>query len=586
MEVDVSKKGILGEFKDQLLFEERQFSWLLNGYPEKSWKLKPNIESDEPSNYIVHWFDDDLEKMSGWDYWVDVCKDVCDVKMGREGNRGLTTGSLARYARALKRLVRFLYIERNCNLVEDISVEDANAYKQFLIDRKLVSSTLESAVAPLHDLYLLRNTIKQSLKFDPFLSTTKKQWANANGKADGHTKTLVPREIFYLLNEALKKISNSRRDLDLLRIYMEMKGIGDQSDRWVGKKFKRRTGESSRALTKRIRELYGAALVVIFLLIAERKHEANLREESDVVDLLESELDILAGLEKKTSGSMSGKKTEVAVIQEVKDAFRVIMEITKYTRSIANTSKVLLKLPMAHSVSGHNQKHYYLSTTPMYVLLEYFGRSCGFNIPLRPHMFRRAYAMIWGWRYEVGDLHELSKMLKHNNEIFASRYTNDENIWHFMPEAHQKMMFDILHRASLKKIRVSGGASKTLERYSRIIQAKSKILNPTEIAHFIDDLINSGEITIVVHADGYCIFTKDTKCNSKCLDANGELDESLREESRCAGCPNLGIDDRREAYWQKRIELHQQVIDKSTKPQLIEKSKRFIADIKTSLATH
>ncbi len=175
-------------------------------------------------------------------------------------------------------------------------------------------------------------------------------------------------------------------------------------------------------------------------------------------------------------------------------------------------------------------------------------------------------------------------MLKHNNEIFTKRYTDDEDIWEFMPDAHQQIAFDILNRAFSQKIKVSGGASKTLERYSRIIQVKSKILNPTEIAHFIDDLINSGEITIVVHADGYCVFTKDTKCHSKCLDSNGEIDEARREESRCAGCPNLGIDDRREVYWQRRIELHQQVIENSTKPVLVEKSKRFIADIKNSLA--
>ncbi|MCX9537681.1 site-specific integrase [Vibrio cholerae] len=602
MAVNVFEKFVLDESERELLSESHldnvfanklddinhneggSFDWLLNGFSEKTWRLKPHIESEEPSKYTIQWFYDDLENMSGWGYWVDVCKDVCVAKMNREDRCKLKTGSLAGYARHLRSLARFLYIKRNCSLVEDISLDDINAYKQALIERELSSSTLESAVIPLHDLYLLRGVIKQPLKFDPFSSTNKTQWAKTNGKADGHTKTLVPRETFYLLNEAIKRVSTSKKDLYLLDIYMEIRGSGEELDRGVAAKFKRRTGESSGVLIKRIRELYGAALVVCFLLTAERKHEAALRNESDVVDLLESELDILVGVEKKTSGSISGKKTEVAVIQEVKDAFGVIMEITKYTRSVAGTSKVLLKLPMAHCVSGYNLKHYYLSSGPMYSLLMYFGKSCGFDIALRPHMFRRAYAMIWSWRYEVGDLHELSKMLKHNNEIFTKRYTDDEDIWEFMPDAHQKIAFDILNRAFSQKIKVSGGASKTLERYSRIIQVKSKILNPTEIAHFIDDLINSGEITIVVHADGYCVFTKETKCHSKCLNSNGEIDEARREESRCAGCPNLGIDDRREAYWQRRIELHQQVIENSTKPVLVEKSKRFIADIKNSLA--
>ncbi|MEZ8719936.1 hypothetical protein AB6D66_02580 [Vibrio pomeroyi] len=563
-----------------------ELNWLLSDYRASKWKLKPRLESDEPSLYTVSWFDGGLEDATGWEYWVDVCKELCTAKMGRTDKPKLATSSLAGYARALKSTMRFMFVVRKCFLIEDISEDDVEAFKNAEIGRKLKCSTLESNVIPLHDLYLLRGNLKHSLSFDPFTNTTKAQWAKASGVADGHTATLVPRETFFLLNESLKRISCSRGDLDLLSVYMEMRGGGDDFDRAVAQKFKRKTGESSGELFNRIRELYGAALIVTFLLTAERKHEATMREEADVTELLESELDLLRGLETKTSGSTSGKRTEVAVIEEVKDAFRVIMEITKYTREISGESKVLLKLPVGHSTAGHNKKHYFLTTAPMYKLLGYFARSCGVKIKIRPHMFRRAYSMIWGWRYEVGDLDELSKMLKHNNKIFTERYTDDEDIWQFMPDKHHQMAFDILNSALTKKVRVSGGASKTLERYSRIIQAKSKLLNPTEVAVFIDELLTTGEIFIVVHADGYCILTKETKDKSKCLDENGEMDEARREECRCAGCPNLGIDDSREEYWQKRIDLHQQVVDKSTKPQLVEKSKAFIADIKIAMLTH
>lgn len=522
--------------------------------------------------------------MSRWDYWVDVCKDVCVVKMGRTGRAKITTSSLAGYARELKSIARYLLVERKCTLIEDVSVDDLDALKESYVKRGLTSSSLESVANPIHDLYLLRKKLKYSLMFDPFTSTTKSKWAKANGKSNGHTKTLVPREVFFLLNEALKRIVSSRQDLELLRSYMELRGDGEETDRNVASKFLRCTGESSGTLIKRIRELYGAALVVTFLLTAERKHEASLRDESDLVDLLESELDVLHGLEKKTSGSISGKKTQVSVIEEVRLAFKVIVEITQYTRDKTGLSKVLLKLPMAHCASGKNQKHYYLTTKPMYSLLKYFGRSCGFVLELRPHMFRRAYAMLWSWRYEVGDLDELSKMLKHNNKVFTERYTDDENIWAFMPEAHHKVAFDILNNALSKKVKVSGGASKTLERYSRIIQVKSKLLNATEIASFIDELLTNGEVTIIPHAEGYCVITKETKGESRCLGEDGELEEAKREETRCAGCPNLGIDDKRKAFWDRRIELHQQVVNNSHKPQLVEVSKRFIADITMAMS--
>ncbi len=456
--------------------------------------------------------------------------------MGRTGKPKITTSYLVSYARNLRLMFRFLFLDRNCSVMEDVTVDDIEALKTMLIHRDITCSSLESYAIALQDCYLLRKKLKKPLGFNPFSSTTKTQWANVNGKPDGHTPTLVPRETFFLLNEGIKRVNSSKKYLDQLNIYMK---IRDAEISNPDKYFKNQTGESAGVLIKRVRELYGAALVVTFLLTAERKHEASLREESDVINLLDTELDVLYGLEKKTSGSTSGKRTEVAVIKEVKDAFKVIMEITQYARDKSGLSKVLLKIPMAHSVAGNKQKHYYLTNKPLYNLLENFAKSCGFDFKLRPHMFRRAYSMIWSWRYEVGDLDELSKMLKHNNKIFTERYTDDEDIWHFMPESHQKMAFDILNNALTKKIRVAGGASKTLERYGRIIQAKSRLLNPTEITIFIDGLLSEGVIEIIPHAEGYCVITRETKGESKCLGDDSEMKEELREESRCAGCPNL-----------------------------------------------
>ncbi|KJY80193.1 hypothetical protein TW74_05955 [Vibrio nigripulchritudo] len=561
--------------------EDPPFRWLLNDYTAKTWHLKPQIESDEPSKYRINWFGGAVGQKSGWGYWVDILKDAASAKMGRTGKPKITTSTLVSYSRNLRLMFRFLFLDRNCSVMGDVTVDDIEALKTMLIRRDITCSSLESYAIALHDCYLLRKKLKKPLGFNPFPSTTKTQWANANGKPDGHTPTLVPRETFFLLNEAIKRVNSSKKDLALLKTYMKIRGSELSNP---ANYFKNQTGKSSGVLIKRIRELYGAALVVTFLLTAERKHEASLREEGDVIDLLESELDVLYGLEKKTSGSTSGKRTEVAVIKEVKDAFKVIMEITQYTRDKTGLSKVLLKIPMAHCASGKNQKHYYLTNSPLYSLLEYFAKSCGFDLKLRPHMFRRAYSMIWSWRYEVGDLDELSKMLKHNNKIFTERYTDDEDIWHFMPETHQKMAFDILNNALTQKVQVAGGASKTLERYGRIIQAKSRLLNPTEIANFIDGLLSEGEIKIIPHAEGYCVITKETKGESRCLGDDGEMKEERREETRCAGCPNLGIDDKRKAFWEKRIELHQKVIDGSSKPELVESSKQFIMDAKAALS--
>lgn len=176
---DGLQKGVIATKPGEV---DQSFEWLLSGYSDDIWRLKPNIKSDEPSNYIVNWFYDDQEPMSGWNYWVEVCKDVCVAKMGREGKAKLKTSSLAGYARNLRGLARFLYVQRKCSLVEDVSPDDIDAYKQSVISRDLSVSTLESMAIPLHDLYLLRNTIKQPLKFNPFCLITKSSGLKRMGR--------------------------------------------------------------------------------------------------------------------------------------------------------------------------------------------------------------------------------------------------------------------------------------------------------------------------------------------------------------------------------------------------------------------
>lgn len=77
----------------------------------------------------------------------------------------------------------------------------------------------------------------------------------------------------------------------------------------------------------------------------------------------------------KTAGTITGKKTERAVIQEVKDALNVILELTKYTKEKSRLETILLKLPFSHSVNGTGEKSFYLTTNGLYMVLRYFVNS-------------------------------------------------------------------------------------------------------------------------------------------------------------------------------------------------------------------
>ncbi len=226
-----------------------------------------------------------------------------------------------------------------------------------------------------------------------------------------------------MLNHALKLVKESEYTLKLFKQYMEIHADSSIYHRSMYLKFYKLTGVKSSELQSKVRALYGAAVTIILTLLAERKHELSLTKEVDVLDLLNKELDILIGLEKKTARTQTGKRTERVVIQEVKDALVVILELTSYNRKKSKNETILLKLPFGHSDNGKGDKTFYLTTNGLYVVLEHFAQSAKFErIELRPHMFRRAYAMLWTWRFEIGDLEDLSSMLKHNSTAFTKKY--------------------------------------------------------------------------------------------------------------------------------------------------------------------
>ena len=562
---------------------QRNTPWLLNNYEDDVWKLKPHIHSDDNSRYTVNWNIFDINEYIGvfnrWDYWKSAAKELAYWIMNAPTNKCKTTSSLANFCRSIREIYEWLCFERKCFSLSEVKQEDITSFIEHVAAKKLTESTVLNKLIVISYVYSHRKYLSESFTFNPFKSKKITALAKAYSIENGHTPTLYPQEIFGLLNHALKLVKESKLTLQLFDKYMKIHSDTSMAHRSMYLRFFKLTGVKSSDLQRQVRALYGAAITIILILLAERKHELSLTKEEDVIDLLNKDLDILVGLEMKTAGTITGKKTERAVIQEVKDALNVILELTKYTKEKSGLETILLKLPFSHSVNGTGEKSFYLTTNGLYMVLRYFANSAKFNrVDLRPHMFRRAYAMLWTWRYEIGDLEELRLMLKHNSLNFTQKYTDDENVWEFMGKNEQDLAFDLLNRAFQRKIVVAGKMSETLERYSRIIQAKSTLLDAVTIADHIDDIIINTGLRVVAHADGFCFINHTSLENALCRTEGIGLDPVKRKDTICMNCPNFATDNSRKPYWEKRIKLHQVVVESSKNEQLIEGSKQFIKE--------
>ena len=562
---------------------QRNTPWLLNNYEDDVWKLKPHIHSDDNSRYTVNWNIFDINEYIGvfnrWDYWKSAAKELAYWIMNAPTNKCKTTSSLANFCRSIREIYEWLCFERKCFSLSEVKQEDITSFIEHVAAKKLTESTVLNKLIVISYVYSHRKYLSESFTFNPFKSKKITALAKAYSIENGHTPTLYPQEIFGLLNHALKLVKESKLTLQLFDKYMKIHSDTSMAHRSMYLRFFKLTGVKSSDLQRQVRALYGAAITIILILLGERKHELSLTNEEDVIDLLNKDLDILVGLEMKTAGTITGKKTKRAVIQEVKDALNVILELTKYTKEKSGLETILLKLPFSHSVNGTGEKSFYLTTNGLYMVLRYFANSAKFNrVDLRPHMFRRAYAMLWTWRYEIGDLEELRLMLKHNSLNFTQKYTDDENVWEFMGKNEQDLAFDLLNRAFQRKIVVAGKMSETLERYSRIIQAKSTLLDAVTIADHIDDIIINTGLRVVAHADGFCFINHTSLENALCRTEGIGLDPVKRKDTICMNCPNFATDNSRKPYWEKRIKLYQEVVESSKNEQLIEGSKQFIKE--------
>ena len=586
---DFSQQQDIGTDKNDS-FIHLNIEWLKNSYTDDVWELMPHIITDDKSKYTITWNLYDLENYSGvfhrWDYWKNSAKELGYWIMEAPESKCNTTSSLAVSCRNIREFYEWLCFERNCFDLAAVKNEDIISFLEHISLRGLKQNTVLSKLTIISYAYSLRRYLKESLSFNPFKIKKIYLLAKAYSIQNGHTPTLYPKEIFSLLNHALKLVKDSEHTLTLLKKYMQIHTDSTIYHRSMYLKFYKLTGIKSSELQSKVRALYGAAVTIILTLLAERKHELSLTKEIDVLELLNKELDILIGLEKKTARTKTGKRTERAVIQEVKDALLVILELTSYNRQKSKNETILLKLPFGHSGNGKGDKTFYLTTDGLYVVLEHFAKSAKFErIKLRPHMFRRAYAMLWTWRFEIGDLEELSSMLKHNSTAFTKKYTDDENIWEFMGETEQDLAFDLLNRVFQGKVIISGQISETLERYGRLIQAKSKFLDSRAIADFVDEFIQSNNMHIVAHSDGYCFIHNKGLESALCRTDGIGLDPVKRTDSLCLKCPNFAIDNSRKAHWEKRIKLHQDVIDSSKNEKLVEHSKIFINQAEKMLSS-
>lgn len=553
------------------------YSWLIGSPDDEKWEFPEYLEGQYASRLRMSW--DSTFKLTSltakhrWEYWVRTSKDIC-ISLFESKSLFNKSSSRKNKAQNIKSICQYMCFQRHRLSLAEVDKTDVKAFEEYLKKKGVSVSYAEELLRTLRQFWSVPVNNTPKLKFDPYPRIVKlTAIARKIAIKNGHTKTLKPEVGLHLIEHGLHLVIDSKQTIENFDLYNELKKTYvDHASAYF-----RRTEQNVCELIKQVRILYGAAISLTLSLTAMRKHESSHIIYQDAIDLINGDKNILTGRVHKTSASLKGKETQRCAVLELQQALEVIIRLTKDVREKSNCKFLLMKLSTHNSVSRGHTSIDVLGTTSLYKLLDLFAKDAGYTEKtLRPHMFRRFFAMMWAWRFETGDLYYLSKMLYHNGYEFTSAYTEDEDVWEFMPDEMKELTHRIFEDILIGEKQIAGGFSRTVERYKRIIQAHVSVVDPELVAELVDTLIERNNYVVVPAADGYCFMSPTRASISKCSTNTIMPDYSNRNESLCAICSNFCVTDNKIEIWERRLVAHQKTFDKAVSKALKAAAKKGV----------
>ena len=552
--IDNSEKNYSGE---KTLNVERR--WLVGSPKDDEWVFTGHDIGKYYSNYVFEWKPtfalNNIADKVNWHEWKRYGKKLCTFIFD-EKQASCKTSSFKNYAVIIKALCEYFCFVRLCGSLSSVQKGDVEAYEAFLEHKKLSQSHVGECLRNLRYFWVYKTDLKEGLSFDPYsLSNSLTLKAKKISRGNGHTPTLKPEEGLKLIDHALNLISKSEDTLERFDFYIALQSFHDNPGLKFFDNYNLRVSE----FIKEVQALYGASIVIVLGLSAMRKHETNQIRYEDALALLDPDISTLTGKVLKTSGTKTGLITEREMVKEVEDAIKIIIRLTKPRRDKCKSEMLLLRLPFHDSIKPGTIICHELGTNSFYLILDVFSKSASYeNRALRPHMFRRFFAMMWAWRFETGDLHYLSELLFHNGFQFTTAYTEDKDVWLFIPDEIKRLTYKLFEETLLGEKEIVGGFSRTIQRYMRLIKANVTVITPENIQAFVDTLLERGEYIVTPAADGYCFMNKSRGGRAKCSTNGKGPNYSNRNESLCSICGNFGVTDDRKSYWKLRYDAHEE----------------------------
>lgn len=519
---------------------------LLPSSTDDRWEFRRDVPGYSRSHYTIGWLSErpvGVSDLRAFDYWTNVAKRAA-IQYATGGHVRRVT-SVINFTRNVRSLCLWLGLSRKRQSTRAISREDIRAYEDYLRTLQISRSSADARLSAFRALWMMREML--GFEFSVKIYSRRgdlRTAARRVGVPDGRTRTLAPDYYFKLLDESIRMVSEGSDVLQRLEKYLD-----DGRPRRSG----------GNALIQEARLLYGACCIVIFSLYGDRKHQAASISVAQAVLAVDSGLDLRGRVFKVSNGS-GGEPTNAPVLPELRMALEVLLRMT-------GGSDVDGELPLIR-VSVMDQA---LKRTPsdpldspaIYRLIQGFARHVGIDVVLRPHMFRRAFSMIYIWRYELGDLDCLKRILRHRSFKHTLAYVEGDDVFQFASDSRKELAYNLMERAMSGAEAFAGGFGSLLARLARRLRSSTVVLRPEQVDDWLRPSFDRGEVHLRPGPQGYCVVVGDRGRKAACSTSLPEPDLVNRTDQHCAGCSNFLATGAFKDYWQRSLDVHQKVLDSS-----------------------
>jgi len=526
-------------------------AWLECGFNDAVWVFSDSLPGRVPSSSRMNWhsgaplgqIDDDYVR------FLQEAKEVVAYYANGLSRGQPRSSSIHQFSLDVRSLFRWLFFHRNIGEIRSVSESDIRCYERYISSLGVSRSRVFAKLFPWTVVWKWSVRRGFGLKVRPYQDFRELRLISKRiGSPDGHTETISPDQLFFLVDASLYVVKEAHAILN-------SSSLDSQTFNHVNEKSLKEQGLLGSADGDMI--VYGACVVLLLSLTGQRIHELLGCRYGDVAGLIDGTLPYLASFERKTSGSSAGRQTKRPLVKEGIMAFEVLKALI-WPSSSCLQEEPFFSYPK-RSRNQHCIKSQGMAIPSIYRRMDAFCNFFGFHSKVRPHMLRRAFSLMWMWRFEVGALRELSALLRHNSVEFTKIYVEDVDAIRFMPDGQRALISSVMFDALLEPSSVAGGFRESIRRYRRVLEARVEVLDARAIADFADEIVSKVGLTIVPNADGYCFISPGRSRYSKCSSDGCAPDYSNRSEWTCGTCANFLTTPSRRDYWQARLIAHEEV---------------------------